>query len=159
MRSFSDEQGRTSPPASPVRLTPLGWRAGLSARDGGQGFSSRRTDRTPQTASSKAAGANPRRTPLIVKRAIYGWKPAQHQIPRKCHPSNIRAVIHANTTQTGPLGKSVLTFGKYCDLIAKIYEKTLYLRICDAFIAAWAFASSWTSSGRSLPAVINAQSS
>jgi hypothetical protein len=29
----------------------------LSARDGGQGFSSRRTDRTPQTASSKAAGA------------------------------------------------------------------------------------------------------
>ncbi|MBW2566377.1 MAG: hypothetical protein JRE24_05755 [Deltaproteobacteria bacterium] len=39
-----------------------------------QGFSLRRTDRTPQTASSKAAGANPRRTPLIGKRAIYGWK-------------------------------------------------------------------------------------
>jgi hypothetical protein len=36
-----------------------------------QGFSLRRTDRTPQTASSKAAGANPRRTPLIVKRAIF----------------------------------------------------------------------------------------
>jgi len=46
----------------------------LSARDGGQGFSLRRTDRTPQTASSKAAGANPRRTPLIAKRAIYGRK-------------------------------------------------------------------------------------
>ncbi|MES0363446.1 MAG: hypothetical protein ABUK14_05795, partial [Desulfobacteria bacterium] len=45
-----------------------------SARDGGQGFSLRRTDRTPQTASSQAAGANPRRTPLIGKRAIYGWK-------------------------------------------------------------------------------------
>jgi hypothetical protein len=46
----------------------------LSARDGGQGFSLRRTGGTPQTASSKAAGAIPRRTPLIVKRAIYGWK-------------------------------------------------------------------------------------
>ena len=46
----------------------------LSARDGGQGFSLRRTDRTPQTASSKAAGAIPRRTPLTGKRAIYGWK-------------------------------------------------------------------------------------
>jgi hypothetical protein len=46
----------------------------LSARDGGQGFSLRRTGGTPQTASSKAAGANPRRTPLIGKRAIYGWK-------------------------------------------------------------------------------------
>jgi hypothetical protein len=34
----------------------------------------RRTDRTPQTAFSQAAGANPRRTPLIGKRAIYGWK-------------------------------------------------------------------------------------
>ncbi len=42
-----------------------------------QGFSLRRTDRTPQTASSKAAGAIPRRTPLIVKRAIYGWKLAK----------------------------------------------------------------------------------
>jgi len=47
-----------------------------------QGFSLRRTERTPQTASSQAAGANPRRTPLIGrealpgnKRAIYGWKP------------------------------------------------------------------------------------
>ena len=39
-----------------------------------QGFSSRRTDRTPQTASSQAAGAIPRRTPLLGKRAIYGWK-------------------------------------------------------------------------------------
>ncbi len=46
-----------------------------------QGFSLRRTGGTPQTASSKAAGANPRRTPLIGrealpgnKRAIYGWK-------------------------------------------------------------------------------------
>ncbi|MBW2566078.1 MAG: hypothetical protein JRE24_04150 [Deltaproteobacteria bacterium] len=39
-----------------------------------QGFSSRRTDRTPQTASSQAAGANPPRTPPSVKRAIYGWK-------------------------------------------------------------------------------------
>jgi len=46
----------------------------LSARDGGQGFSLRRTNRTPQTASSQAAGAKPRRTPLIAKRAIYGWK-------------------------------------------------------------------------------------
>jgi len=39
---------------------------------------------TPQTASSQAAGANPRRTPLIGreallgnKRAIYGWKLAK----------------------------------------------------------------------------------
>ncbi|MBW2173819.1 MAG: hypothetical protein JRF64_04115 [Deltaproteobacteria bacterium] len=39
-----------------------------------QGFSLRRTERTPQTASSKAAGAIPRRTQLIGKRAIYGWK-------------------------------------------------------------------------------------
>ncbi len=39
-----------------------------------QGFSLRRTDRTLQTAFSQAAGANPRRTPLIGKRAIYGWK-------------------------------------------------------------------------------------
>jgi hypothetical protein len=39
-----------------------------------QGFSLRHTDRTPQTASSQAAGPNPRRTPLIGKRAIYGWK-------------------------------------------------------------------------------------
>jgi hypothetical protein len=39
-----------------------------------QGFSLRRTDRTPQTAFSQAGGANPRRTPLIGKRAIYGWK-------------------------------------------------------------------------------------
>jgi hypothetical protein len=39
-----------------------------------QGFSLRRTDSTPQTAFSQAAGANPRRTPLIGKRAIYGWK-------------------------------------------------------------------------------------
>ena len=39
-----------------------------------QGFSLRRTGGTPQTASSQAAGANPRRTPLIGKRAIYGWK-------------------------------------------------------------------------------------
>ncbi len=39
-----------------------------------QGFSLRRTDRTPQTDSLQAAGANPRRTPLIVKRAICGWK-------------------------------------------------------------------------------------
>jgi hypothetical protein len=49
----------------------------LSLSDGGQGFSLRRTDRTPQTASSQAAGANPRRTPLIGKRAIYGWKLAK----------------------------------------------------------------------------------
>jgi hypothetical protein len=41
---------------------------------GTQGFSLRRTDGTPQAAFSQAAGANPRRTPLIVKRAIYGWK-------------------------------------------------------------------------------------
>jgi hypothetical protein len=46
----------------------------LSARNGGQGFSLRCTERTPQTASSQAAGANPRRTPLIGKRAVYGWK-------------------------------------------------------------------------------------
>jgi hypothetical protein len=39
-----------------------------------QGFSLRRTYSTPQTAFSQAAGANPRRTPLIGKRAIYGWK-------------------------------------------------------------------------------------
>jgi hypothetical protein len=46
-----------------------------------QGFSLRPTDGTPQTAFSQAAGANPRRTPLIGreallgnKRAIYGWK-------------------------------------------------------------------------------------
>jgi hypothetical protein len=46
-----------------------------------QGFSLRRTDSTPQTAFSQAAGANPRRTPLIgakrrsaTIRAIYGWK-------------------------------------------------------------------------------------
>ena len=52
-----------------------------------------------------------------------------------------------------------INFGKYYDLIIEICESTLYLRICDAFIAAWAFASSWTSSGRGLPAVINAQSS
>jgi hypothetical protein len=52
----------------------------LSARNGGQGFSLRRTDRTPQTAFSQTAGANPRRTPLTGreallsnKRAIYGW--------------------------------------------------------------------------------------
>jgi hypothetical protein len=46
-----------------------------------QGFSLRRTDGTLQTAFSQAAGANPRRTPLIgaerrlaTIRAIYGWK-------------------------------------------------------------------------------------
>ena len=46
-----------------------------------QGFLLRRTEGTPQTAFSQAAGANPRRTPLIGrpallgnKRAIYGWK-------------------------------------------------------------------------------------
>jgi CII-binding regulator of phage lambda lysogenization HflD len=39
-----------------------------------QGFSLRRTGGTPQMAFSQAAGANPRRTLLIGKRAIYGWK-------------------------------------------------------------------------------------
>jgi hypothetical protein len=50
-----------------------------------QGFSLRRTDGTPQTAFSQAAGANPRRTPLLgakrrlaTIRAIYGWKLTQY---------------------------------------------------------------------------------
>ncbi|MEE9402571.1 MAG: hypothetical protein V3V47_05150, partial [Desulfobacteria bacterium] len=68
-----DEQGRTSPPASPERSR---WRAGVFVE------AYRRTDSTPQTAFSQAArryllkppGANPRRTPLIGQRAIYGWK-------------------------------------------------------------------------------------
>jgi hypothetical protein len=40
----------------------------------------------------------------------------------------------------------------------KFIKRHFYLRICDAFIAAWAFASSWASSGKGLPAVIDAQS-
>jgi hypothetical protein len=39
-----------------------------------QGFSLRRTDGTPQTAFSQAAGANPRRTPLIGREALLGNK-------------------------------------------------------------------------------------
>jgi len=32
---------------------------------------------------AQAAGANPRRTPLIGKRAIYGWKPVRASPLRK----------------------------------------------------------------------------
>jgi hypothetical protein len=39
-----------------------------------QGFSLRRTNGTPQTALSQAAGANPRRTPLIGCEALLGNK-------------------------------------------------------------------------------------
>jgi hypothetical protein len=53
-------------------------RKGFLMGKAAQGFSLRRTDGTPQTAFSQAAGANPRRTPLIGKRAIYGWKLAIH---------------------------------------------------------------------------------
>ena len=34
--NFFDKMNKINPPASPVRLTPLGWRAGLSESDGGQ---------------------------------------------------------------------------------------------------------------------------
>jgi hypothetical protein len=70
MRSFSDEQGRTSPPASPERS---GWRAGVFV-EAYRSYSADGLFKSRQALSSKAAGANPRRTPLIVKRAIYGWK-------------------------------------------------------------------------------------
>jgi hypothetical protein len=60
MRSFSDEQGRT-------RVFVEVYRS--YSADGL--FISRRRYLL------KPPGANPRRTPLIVKRAIYGWKPTR----------------------------------------------------------------------------------
>jgi hypothetical protein len=57
MRSFSDEQGRT-------RVFVEAYRS--YSADGL--FTSRRRYLL------KPPGANPRRTPLIGKRAIYGWK-------------------------------------------------------------------------------------
>ncbi|MBW2566659.1 MAG: hypothetical protein JRE24_07220 [Deltaproteobacteria bacterium] len=57
----------------------------LSARDGGQGFSSRRT-------RWYSADGHPRRTPLIVKRAIYEWKLAEKWLELTRRPGLILGV-------------------------------------------------------------------
>jgi hypothetical protein len=53
--------------------------------------------------------------------------------------------------------KSLLTCAKHCDLLVELVLNYSCVRIYYAFVTAWAFASSWTSRGRSLPAVTDAR--